>query len=460
MPGAPEAPPGSETEATATPVAEATATPVAEATETPVAEATPTPVPEVTETAEAEATATPVAEATATPVAEATATPVPSATPPPVAEAAETDEAEAAATPVAEATATPETEATPTPSPSATPTVETTASETTEPDEETTPTLGSLRSESSSGSRAGVASTLADAPFDARLRAANAAAIDAYDAEATRASAGAADLAAARVRHEYPRAEAEAALGRKASPGAKKSGSRKAETETSSRASKKVSGSKTSKRAEKEEDDFERFVLGETQKESLLALSRAHAMCTKPLGNAFLGQTGLDEVIKRRLFEIHYKHEEQLAAGADAAAAIGMRRAPARPGELQGAVATEPVVAKPRSVWANAEIIDSYREVQRQMEEVKAAADRARVAAATPKIPERVERDSPMEFDGVDYDEDVRGDITWNPAGSRRWEREHGDYVGVAPRRPETLAERDARKSAQMFDYESPILDN
>ena len=35
-----------------------------------------------------------------------------------------------------------------------------------------------------------------------------------------------------------------------------------------------------------------------------------------------------------------------------------------------------------------------------------------------------------------------------------------GDYVGAGPRRPETPAERDARRSAQMFDYESPILDN
>ena len=211
-------------------------------------------------------------------------------------------------------------------------------------------------------------------------------------------------------------------------------------------------------KSEKKEDAFERLVLGETQKEGLLAVSRAHAMCTKPLGNAFLGQTGFDEVIKRRLFEIHYKHEEQLAAGADAAAAIGMRRAPARgttgtplpsgtPGDKQ----------TPRSIWARAEVLDSYREVQRQMEEAKAAADRARVAASVPKIPENGVK---MEFDGADYDEATRGDVSWNPAGTRRWEREHGDYVGVSPRRPETPAERAARKSAQMYDYESPILDN
>ena len=459
-------------EATATPVAEATAMPVAEATATPVAEATPSPVAEATATPVVEATATPVAEATATPVAEATPTPVAEATATPVAEATATPVAEATATPVAEATATPVAEATPppvaeatpspvaeataTPVPSATPTAESTTPQTTGSDNETPPTLGSLRFDLSSRLRAGAAAALADAPFEARLRSANAAAAEAYDAEAARALIGAADRAAARVRHQYPRAEAEASLGRKASPGAKQHVSRKGET--SSRASKKVSSSKTAKkRAEKDDDDFERLVLGETQKESLLALSRAHAMCTKPLGNAFLNRTGFDEVIKRRLFEIHYEHEALLAAGAEAAAAIGMRRAPAQPGAAS-ADATD-AVARPRSVWAHAEIIDSYREVQRQIEEAKAAADRARVAAAMPKIPERVERDSPMEFDGMDYDEAVRGDIAWNPAGARRWEREHGDYIGAAPRRPETTAERDARKSAQMFDYESPILD-
>ena len=181
-------------------------------------------------------------------------------------------------------------------------------------------------------------------------------------------------------------------------------------------------------------------------------------MCTKPLGNAFLGQTGFDEVIKRRLFEIHYKHEEQLAAGADAAAAIGMRprgSAGARPGP-----SGDGGIAKPSSsVWAHAEVIDSYREVQRQMEEVKAAAERARVAAATPKVPAQ-RASHPMEFDGADYDADARGDVAWTPAATRRWERDHGDYVGAGPRRPETPAERDARRSAQMFDYESPILDN
>ena len=399
----------------------------------------------------AEATATPVAEATATPVAEATPTPVAEATP----------------TPVAEATATPLPTATPTPVPTASA-------------EEASSTLGTgpLAAEPSVGLREGVASALADASFEARLRAANAAAAEAYDTEASRASSGAASLAASRVQREYPRAEAEAALGRKASPGAKKKASKETKTvsatsrpepESSKKATNdsdsvdkaKASTSKHERvenKSEKKEDAFERLVLGETQKEGLLAVSRAHAMCTKPLGNAFLGQTGFDEVIKRRLFEIHYKHEEQLAAGADAAAAIGMRRTPARgttgtplpsgtPGDKQ----------TPRSIWARAEVLDSYREVQRQREEAKAAADRARVAASVPKIPENGVK---MEFDGADYDEATRGDLSWNPAGTRRWEREHGDYVGVSPRRPETPAERAARKSAQMYDYESPILDN
>jgi hypothetical protein len=326
-----------------------------------------------------------------------------------------------------------------------------------------------------------VASALADASFDARLRAANAAAASAYDAEAARAASGAVAGAAARVRHEYPRAEAEAALGRKASPGAKKTGSRvvsrpehetsskKEETSsrkkasstksatTSKRVSKKVSHDSKHATTSKRDDDFKRLVLGETEKEGLLAVSRAHAVCTKPLGNAFLGQTGFDEVIKRRLFEIHYKHEEQLAAGADAAAAIGMR--PRGGAGARTGPSGDGGIAKPGSVWAHAEIIDSYREVQRQMEEVKAAADRARVAAATPKVPAERAR-HPMEFDGADYDADARGDVAWTPAATRRWERDHGDYVGAGPRRPETPAERDARRSAQMFDYESPILDN
>ena len=229
---------------------------------------------------------------------------------------------------------------------------------------------------------------------------------------------------------------------------------------TSKRVSKKVSknDSKRATTSKRDDDDFKRLVLGETEKEGLLAVSRAHAVCTKPLGNAFLGQTGFDEVIKRRLFEIHYKHEEQLAAGADAAAAIGMRPrggAGARPGP-----SGDGGIAKPSSsVWAHAEVIDSYREVQRQMEEVKAAAERARVAAATPKVPAQ-RAPHPMEFDGADYDADARGDVAWTPAATRRWERDHGDYVGAGPRRPETPAERDARRSAQMFDYESPILDN
>ena len=227
---------------------------------------------------------------------------------------------------------------------------------------------------------------------------------------------------------------------------------------TSKRVSKKVSHDSKHATTSKHDDDFKRLVLGETEKEGLLAVSRAHAVCTKPLGNAFLGQTGFDEVIKRRLFEIHYKHEEQLAAGADAAAAIGMRPrggAGARPGP-----SGDGGIAKPSSsVWAHAEVIDSYREVQRQMEEVKAAADRARVAAATPKVPAQ-RAPHPMEFDGADYDADARGDVAWTPAATRRWERDHGDYVGAGPRRPETPAERDARRSAQMFDYESPILDN
>ena len=221
--------------------------------------------------------------------------------------------------------------------------------------------------------------------------------------------------------------------------------------------SRKASSAKRATTSKRDDDDFKRLVLGETEKEGLLAVSRAHAVCTKPLGNAFLGQTGFDEVIKRRLFEIHYKHEEQLAAGADAAAAIGMR--PRGGAGARTGPSGDGGIAKPGSVWAHAEIIDSYREVQRQMEEVKAAADRARVAAATPKSPPRRARD-PMEFDGADYDADARGDVAWTPAATRRWERDHGDYVGAGPRRPETPAERDARRSAQMFDYESPILDN
>ena len=246
--------------------------------------------------------------------------------------------------------------------------------------------------------------------------------------------------------------------------GAKKTGSRvvsRPEHETSSKKeempSRKASSAKRATTSKRDDDDFKRLVLGETEKEGLLAVSRAHAVCTKPLGNAFLGQTGFDEVIKRRLFEIHYKHEEQLAAGADAAAAIGMR--PRGGADARTGPSGDGGIAKPGSVWAHAEIIDSYREVQRQMEEVKAAADRARVAAATPKVPAKRAR-HPMEFDGADYDADARGDVAWTPAATRRWERDHGDYVGAGPRRPETPAERDARRSAQMFDYESPILDN
>ena len=294
------------------------------------------------------------------------------------------------------------------------------------------------------GVRTGMASALADASFDARLRAANAAAA-AYDAEAARARR--ARLLARRPRApRVPRAEAEAALGRKASPGAKKTGSpsrvvsppehetssktskkeempsRKASSAkratTSKRVSKKVSknDSKRATTSKRDDDDFKRLVLGETEKEGLLAVSRAHAVCTKPLGNAFLGQTGFDEVIKRRLFEIHYKHEEQLAAGADAAAAIGMRP---RGGAARTGPSGDGGIAKPGSVWAHAEIIDSYREVQRQMEEVKAAADRARVRRRPPSPAKRARY--PMEFDGADYDADARGDVAWTPAATRRW---------------------------------------
>jgi hypothetical protein len=44
--------------------------------------------------------------------------------------------------------------------------------------------------------------------------------------------------------------------------------------------------------------------------EGSLAVSRARAVCSKPLGRAFSGRAGLDEAIARRLLEIHRDREE------------------------------------------------------------------------------------------------------------------------------------------------------
>ena len=156
---------------------------------------------------------------------------------------------------------------------------------------------------------ASVSSALSDEIFDARLRAMFAEAKGRYEAAADRTRhesleryvqsatrpSGRSDAAAA--------ASAEASLGRKARAG---------------------SFSSTLGAVEVAEASAKEREMG------LRRVSRAQDVCTRPLGAAHSGRSGLSDVIKRQLFEIHFKHESGLAAEEDAnvaaAAAAGMGR--------------------------------------------------------------------------------------------------------------------------------------
>ena len=152
---------------------------------------------------------------------------------------------------------------------------------------------------------ASVSSALSDEIFDARLRAMFAEAKGRYEAAADRTRhesleryvqsatrpSGRSDAAAA--------ASAEASLGRKARAG---------------------SFSSTLGAVEVAEASAKEREMG------LRRVSRAQDVCTRPLGAAHSGRSGLSDVIKRQLFEIHFKHESGLAAEEDANVAVAAAR--------------------------------------------------------------------------------------------------------------------------------------
>ena len=384
-------------------------------------------------------------------------------------------------------------------------------------------TLGVASTGQSVSASYAVASALDTSDFNAQLAEQYGAAEDVYALRASKFSADAALAAARRVRARVSSLGADdmesyaasewssdapeiARLGRKASMGAHKTKTSSSktshvgakETNTSSKTSSSSHHhSEAVKKTSESKEVSEPESLNSAQKEGLLAISRAHAMCTKPLGNAFLGQTGFDEVIKRRLFEIHYKHEEQLAASAGEAAQIGMRKVtrPASSGltNLRSVVTPESNgVFIPRDglkqlpAWNKDAVVNSYSEVAREVERKKAQAlvEAARVEAAMPRDltsandvhetgvirrvgqstnydPSRAGRprnDDDIQFDGFDYESGrVSEQAAWDPAGAKAWEREH-DYGTAGPKRfRETPEEQSARKSSQLYDYQSPM---
>ena len=291
-------------------------------------------------------------------------------------------------------------------------------------------------------------------------------------------------------------------LGRKASAGGAKASSAK---KTSSSTSLSVSSEKTSSSVSSVASVSETISVRESDTAGLLAISRAHAMCTKPLGAAFLGQTGFDEVIKRRLFEIHWKQTSQLAASAGEAARIGMmprRNAPSR--SPQGAVRNPerarlvgnalPQTDTVARFGTDPELVASYKQVANALEFAKREAlEDARVANARPRVlptavdadfkstkkdqesldktngydPLRAGRPRDVEFDGFDYDAMTAGvskHAAWDPTGSTKWRLEHDDYGTGGAKRfgkradrvAETREETVARKAGQLYDYESP----
>ena len=291
-------------------------------------------------------------------------------------------------------------------------------------------------------------------------------------------------------------------LGRKASAGGAKASSAK---KTSSSTSLSVSSEKTSSSVSSVASVSETISVRESDTAGLLAISRAHAMCTKPLGAAFLGQTGFDEVIKRRLFEIHWKQTSQLAASAGEAARIGMmprRNAPSR--SPQGAVRNPerahlvgnalPQTDTVARFGTDPELVGSYKQVANALEFAKREAlEDARVANARPRVlptavdaefkstkkdqesldktngydPLRAGRPRDVEFDGFDYDAMTAGvskHAAWDPSGSTKWRLEHDDYGTGGAKRfgkradrvAETHEETVARKAGQLYDYESP----
>ena len=291
-------------------------------------------------------------------------------------------------------------------------------------------------------------------------------------------------------------------LGRKASAGGAKASSAKT---TSSSTSLSVSSEKTSSSVSSVASVSETISVRESDTAGLLAISRAHAMCTKPLGAAFLGQTGFDEVIKRRLFEIHWKQTSQLAASAGEAARIGMmprRNAPSR--SPQGAVRNPerahlvgnalPQTDTVARFGTDPELVGSYKQVANALEFAKREAlEDARVANARPRVlptavdaefkstkkdqesldktngydPLRAGRPRDVEFDGFDYDAMTAGvskHAAWDPTGSTKWRLEHDDYGTGGAKRfgkradrvAETHEETVARKAGQLYDYESP----
>ena len=384
-------------------------------------------------------------------------------------------------------------------------------------------TLGVASTGQSVSASYAVASALDTSDFNAQLAEQYGAAEDVYALRASKFSADAALAAARRVRARVSSLGADdmesyaasewssdapeiARLGRKASMGAHKTKTSSSktshvgakETNTSSKTSSSSHHhSEAVKKTSESKEVSEPESLNSAQKEGLLAISRAHAMCTKPLGNAFLGQTGFDEVIKRRLFEIHYKHEEQLAASAGEAAQIGMRKVtrPASSGltNLRSVVTPESNgVFIPRDglkqlpAWNKDAVVNSYSEVAREVERKKAQAlvEAARVEAAMPRDltsandvhetgvirrvgqstnydPSRAGRprdDDDIQFDGFDYESGrVSEQAAWDPTGAKAWEREH-DYGTAGPKRfRETPEEQSARKSSQLYDYQSPM---
>ena len=291
-------------------------------------------------------------------------------------------------------------------------------------------------------------------------------------------------------------------LGRKASAGGAKASSAK---KTSSSTSLSVSSEKTPSSVSSVASVSETISVRESDTAGLLAISRAHAMCTKPLGAAFLGQTGFDEVIKRRLFEIHWKQTSQLAASAGEAARIGMmprRNAPSR--SPQGAVRNPerarlvgnalPQTDTVARFGTDPELVASYKQVANALEFAKREAlEDARVANARPRVlptavdaefkstkkdqesldktngydPLRAGRPRDVEFDGFDYDAMTAGvskHAAWDPTGSTKWRLEHDDYGTGGAKRfgkradrvAETREETVARKAGQLYDYESP----
>ena len=312
-----------------------------------------------------------------------------------------------------------------------------------------------LAMDSSRAVGASVSNALSDETFDARVKAMYAEAKGRYEAAAERARHEALERYVQSATRSFRRSEASSAAAADATAAA--AAGARAEASLGRKA--RAGGSSSAVAGLGAVEDAE--ALEREREIGLRRVSRAQDVCTRPLGKEFLGRSGFSDVIKRHLFEIHFKHESGLAAdvdadvtaakgtaatvAADAAAAMGLRRRRSSGESVPEYVATD---------WTKAKTTPIGRSSSTSRDG-SASESRAVSFPARPVEPEEFKNS--VEFKNSELDYGASGATFHIPNAAETWAAEHADYGAEGPEKVNRHKwAANAQDPFKMYDYEAP----